>query len=207
MTDVYTPLDQLPADVQEAYQYNTTKAKQLLTEAGFPNGFSQEMVVANNYPIMTDMVALVKSYWDAIGVKTTIVAGDSNSVMPTLWVCSYKNVAANYAWGNTSPWSVNTAAYRGKIKYTSKWNYSNVNDDFLDNWTDKLLANTDPVSRTQGLKDQGVYDLQQLYALQLPCPENFTFFQPYLMNYHGEIGLWGERVWIDQKLKQQITGK
>ena len=203
MADVYTPLDKLPADVKENFSYDPTKARQLLADAGYPNGFSTELVTVTTTPA-PDLAALVKSYWDGIGVKTTISAGDPNVVMPTLWVCSYKQTALDLGWGNTSPWSVNTAAYRGKVKYSSRWNYSNINDDNLDQWTDKLLVTIDPVERNKGLIDQGVYELSKCYNIQLPRPQNFTFFQPYLMGYHGEMSGWGERSWIDQKLKAQM---
>jgi len=205
MVDCYTPLDQLPDDVKENFVYNPTKAKQLLAEAGYPNGFSTEMVTTTNTQVAGDLAALVKSYWDAIGVKTTINAADSNVVMPTLWVCSYKQTALDLGWGNTNPWSVNTAAYRGKVKYASRWNYSNINNNYLDERTDRLLNTVDATERNKGLKEQGVYELAQCYNIQLPRPQQFTFFQPYLLGYHGEISGWAERSWIDKTLKAQLT--
>ncbi len=205
MVDQYTPMKELPADVQENFTYNPTKAKQLLADAGYPNGFATELVTTSNSSVSTDLAALVKSYWDAIGVKTTIYAADSNVVMPTLWVCSYKQVALDLGWGNTSPWSVNGGAYRGKVKYATRWNYSNINDDYYDAWTDKLLVTIDAVARNKGMKEQGVYSLQQAWNIQLPRPQNFTFFQPYLMGYHGEIATWGERCWIDPTIKAKYS--
>ena len=36
--------DELPADIRELYDYNPEKAKQLLAEAGYPNGFEIEFL-------------------------------------------------------------------------------------------------------------------------------------------------------------------
>jgi len=36
-----TPLSQWPADLQQEYTYNPTKAKQLLADAGYPDGFTR----------------------------------------------------------------------------------------------------------------------------------------------------------------------
>lgn len=149
LVDVYTPLDQLPADVKENFVCNPTKARQLLADAGYPNGFSTEMVTVTTSPA-PDLAALVKSYWDAIGVKTTLNAGDPNSVMPTLWACTYKQTALDLNWTNTGPWLTNLYAYRGKAKYATRTNYSNVNDDYLDQWTDRLLTTIDPTARNNG---------------------------------------------------------
>ena len=37
--DAYTPLEELPEVARETYEYHPDKARQLLTEAGYPNGF------------------------------------------------------------------------------------------------------------------------------------------------------------------------
>jgi peptide/nickel transport system substrate-binding protein len=45
--EVYTPLDKLPPSARELYSYNPAKAKKLLAEAGYPNGFSFKAQIPN----------------------------------------------------------------------------------------------------------------------------------------------------------------
>lgn len=60
-----------PADVAAEYTYNVEKAKELLAEAGYPDGFSFEIVVC---PIITDvdLFVLIKDYFAAVGVTMEI---------------------------------------------------------------------------------------------------------------------------------------
>ena len=41
----YQPLSTMAQSVQDLYKYNPDKAKQLLKDAGFPNGFKAELMV------------------------------------------------------------------------------------------------------------------------------------------------------------------
>jgi ABC-type transport system substrate-binding protein len=77
-----TPTDQ-PANfgedgydpaLEKAYPYNTTKAKQLLSQAGFPNGFSMTLVTVT--PGTTQAQAIA-GYFENVGVKTTIITDDT----------------------------------------------------------------------------------------------------------------------------------
>ncbi len=65
----YIPLEQLPASVQELFSYNAEKAKKLLAEAGYANGFKTEIVAHQQF---VDLLPIVKSYWAGIGVDVTI---------------------------------------------------------------------------------------------------------------------------------------
>ncbi|EIJ68497.1 ABC transporter substrate-binding protein [Pasteurella bettyae] len=64
-------------DSIEEYPYNPEKAKQLLAEAGFPNGFETELwvqpVVRNSNPNPRRMSELVQSDWEKVGVKAKLV--------------------------------------------------------------------------------------------------------------------------------------
>jgi ABC-type transport system substrate-binding protein len=55
--------------------YDPAKAKQLLTEAGYPNGFSIEVVPG--YQKNTETSVAIKSYLDAVGIKTTLTIMDT----------------------------------------------------------------------------------------------------------------------------------
>ncbi|UCD08744.1 MAG: ABC transporter substrate-binding protein, partial [Dehalococcoidales bacterium] len=45
---IHTPLEELPAETQELYGYYPEKAKQLLAEAGYPDGFKIKVNMQNN---------------------------------------------------------------------------------------------------------------------------------------------------------------
>jgi len=55
------------------FPYNPTKAKQLLAEAGYPNGFSTTMLVTNGaYPKELELEQFMQEQWAAIGVQVTL---------------------------------------------------------------------------------------------------------------------------------------
>jgi ABC-type transport system substrate-binding protein len=77
--DVYTPLDKLPPLSRELFTYNPEKAKKLLAEAGYPNGFTFKAQIANNFPVQLDLAAMVVAYLDKIGVKLELDPMDYSS--------------------------------------------------------------------------------------------------------------------------------
>ena len=63
--------DLFPQDLDNVYKYNPTKAKKLLADAGYPNGFSTSVMIAASPTIQT-MAEVVQSDWAKIGVKLDI---------------------------------------------------------------------------------------------------------------------------------------
>ncbi|MBN2238437.1 MAG: ABC transporter substrate-binding protein, partial [Dehalococcoidales bacterium] len=66
-TTIHTPLEELPAETQEYYGYNPEKAKQLLSEAGYPDGFKIKMVMQNGVA-QEEASAIIQEYWRAVGI-------------------------------------------------------------------------------------------------------------------------------------------
>ena len=89
---VYTPLDKLPADVQALYDYNPTEAKRLLAEAGFPNGMAIELL-SPQVESYIDRANIVKTYWDSIGVSTTVNVIESGTFYDRLYGKNYEDTA------------------------------------------------------------------------------------------------------------------
>ncbi|OBZ09735.1 peptide ABC transporter substrate-binding protein [Bacillus sp. FJAT-27264] len=55
-----------------AYTYDLDKAKQLLTEAGYPNGFSFDLTIGSGYPDWDDDAVLLQASLAKIGVTVNI---------------------------------------------------------------------------------------------------------------------------------------
>lgn len=60
------------------YPYDAAKAKQLLRDAGYPNGFTSSIMwSANQAPYMQDLLTVFNSYWAKIGVTVNLTQLDS----------------------------------------------------------------------------------------------------------------------------------
>ena len=196
--DIYTPMDQLPADVQELYNYNPAKAKQMLADAGYPTGFPIEL----DSPQVEDYInraTLVKANWDAIGCTTTIQVIESGTFYNNMYGKTYPNTAI-VAWGNSSQWSVLGWCWRSTIIY----NYGNVNDPKIDQAYLDALNETDTAKRNAIFKPIYVYGMQQSWEIALPQPITYVFWQPYMHGYAGEYAAIASRIWIDPVLKKQM---
>ncbi|CAG0997158.1 Glutathione-binding protein GsiB [Anaerolineae bacterium] len=55
-------------------KYNPTKAKQLLTEAGYPTGFKTTIYTPNSPQIIVDMLTAVQGYLKAVGIDAKLEA-------------------------------------------------------------------------------------------------------------------------------------
>ncbi|NLH01305.1 MAG: ABC transporter substrate-binding protein, partial [Clostridiales bacterium] len=64
------------SDLVDYYKYETEKAKQLLAEAGYPNGFEMTITVPSNYKPHVDTAEVVAQQLKAIGVTVNIQSVD-----------------------------------------------------------------------------------------------------------------------------------
>ena len=83
MTGWGDPYPDWLADLQAQYAYNPTQAKQLLAQAGFPNGFNTDIVADNSGDI--NELLIVQSEFAAVGINMSIRLMD-----PASWT-SYVN--------------------------------------------------------------------------------------------------------------------
>jgi peptide/nickel transport system substrate-binding protein len=192
--EVYTPYDQLPESAQELFSYNPEKARKLLAEAGYPNGFTFKAQIANN---------LAK-----VGVTLQLEPMDYASYVSMMYK---KTHGPGYFFANDhgNPF----ATIRKNFVTGQTWNPYMMADRHLDEVFFKTVEDPN-LSQEEGfarMKELGVYAMDQAPAIWLPGPYLYNAWWPWVKNYYGElrVGAWRPgpifaRIWIDQELKKKM---
>lgn len=199
--DTYIALEDLPASVQKQYEYHPEDAIELLAAAGYPDGFDLNIItMAPN----VDLLSVVKSDLAKVGVNLIIEVLEQGAMYPELIGKTY---AESVAWGLHSyqPFRF-IDILDGELS-----NMSMVNDPIVEALHQATLdAYTDEDARRAMLKDKIPYILEQAFWGQLPMPQTYTVWQPWIKGYGGEIdvgyfnpGNWVTWAWVDQELKAE----
>jgi len=64
------------------------------------------------------------------------------------------------------------------------------------------------------VNDLWKYVVGKAYVIQTPEPYKYTFWEPWVKNYHGERGVivsmdcgWAKFSWLDQEMRKAETGQ
>ncbi len=205
----YLPLSEASAEVQDMYKYNPEKAKQLLKDAGFPNGFKATVVTTSTVTWNSDYLSILKQQWSKIGV-------DLNIQLVEMGVYNNRWNARNY----DDMFFASTAS-SGTYRYMVSsygvgggYNLSYITDPRLGEGRMKMMDafgnNQDAeVSKIHKQLSQIIYE--GAYVINTPAEARTTFWWPWLKNYHGELAVgilnpwgWNRWVWMDQDLKKTM---
>jgi len=198
LTGWCVPFDEWPADLKAEYTYNPTKAKELLAEAGYPDGFETNIVV----PIGEDMalVEVVKSMFNDIGVDMTINAYDMPTARGMFSSGNHDQMAWNEEMGNPGPVTNNLNARRSG----DGRNYSFNNDPVYDALLEKMAAATTLEDFQAGVIEADMYSLEQHWSVNFTSTVGPMVWQSWLQGYSGEFGFGQPSyyLWIDKSLKK-----
>lgn len=207
---LYLGLDDpaMPADVKDMYTYNPDKAKQLLTEAGYPDGLKTDIVMSSGWPGCVDYYSIAKEYWSQIGVDVDLtLVPDNGQLISTNIALGFEGMIAQFI----SP----VSTYPEQAQYTGdSWlNPSRVKDPYVIQMAEDVRAQgvTDFGASMDLMKELTKYILDQVYAVPAPRYPNYSMWWPWLKNYSGErlVGYmvadnWAKYIWIDQDLKKSM---
>ena len=205
-SDLYIPLEDLPADTQELIKGgNPEKAKQLLVEAGYPDGFKTSIYTSS--PQATDLLSIVKEYLAVVDidleikqVEASIYFGmDRARSWEEMWYKGTKQHFLPHYLFEVRPESNDCASFFESERVREVLKLINEN-----------LAIDDQVWRS-ALKDLTPYLLEHSIAIWMPIPYNYNCWQPWLKNYYGATTL-GAMLpfhhtyynWIDTDLKKEM---
>ncbi len=201
----YLSIQEAPATVQELWKYNPDKAKQLLADAGYPNGFKTKVTCEQ---ASVDYLSVIKAMWSKVGVDLTIDPLETG-------------VFTSVRTGKTHEQMI----YHGKgnsFIYYKMYNIhpsgpnslSMMNDPVVNQARDevyKYFAAGDEAKVNQIHKDLMKYVLDQAWVIPTPDTYMYVFWWPWLKNYHGEGSVgwdngpsWTKWAWVDQTLKRSM---
>jgi peptide/nickel transport system substrate-binding protein len=201
----FKPLEQQPDSVKELFKYDPAKAKKLLAEAGYPNGFSFK-VQTSTASVEGDLLQMVAAYLSKIGVKMEIQTLEYGAYFSAMMT---KTNAAGYFMflGNTNP----TTALRKSFVKGNVWNPAQFSDPGIDAKMAEVLAESDERVRQVKVRLMTREILEKAPLIYLPSAYVYTGWWPWVKNYGGELRAGAERpgpiharIWVDQELKKKM---
>ena len=209
----FVPLDELPDASRELYEYHPDKARALLAEAGYPNGFKTECII---YPsdLDVDLLLITKEYLAEVGVDMEVNVVESAAHSSMIYGMNYPAMCYSY-WGNGSPQSCFSHAHGGVP--SSIYAFSKVVDPVAEDAYDEWKVIEDSLEASNFLKAEYIREIPLVWEIPLPAPSWYQFWSPWLKNYSGELGLGltsemgatekYRYMWVDQDLKYEYTGQ
>lgn len=164
------------------YEYNPQKAKQLLAEAGYPNGFSLDISVSAGYLNGKDVVQAMAAQLGEVGIKCNIKEIDANTQRDKI---SAGTIEALYLNGIGGPYSnIDLVA---KLSFSTGERYSTYSNPKFDELRAKAAATIDK-NEAKKLMSQ----MQQM--MKDEAPAIFMYQQHGVYAYNNRVLKWAPRV-------------
>ncbi len=179
------PYPNWPADLQAQYAYNPTLAKQLLTQAGFPSGFTT-VCVANNTSDL-DLLQIINNNLSAIGITVNVQLMD-NASWGTYCISNKKSVAMSFCDGRPFGNAYSPVRQLQLFRTGYGGDYSLVSDPTFDAYYPAAIAATDITQIKSIVSQANLYVAQQHFGVSLVSPNFYSFVQPWLKGYNGQNG-------------------
>lgn len=201
---IFTPLEEQSEEVQELFTYNPEKARQLLAEAGYPDGFQTKIACASSE---SDYLSIVREYLLDVGIDMVIQPLESSVFRSVGRGRTHEEMITEYCVDYAFPFRllmVRKESFDNRSYFEhpfTRQSYESIN---------KVVGKND-AEVNKLIKEVGKFSLAQAWGIWMPAPKLYTMWWPWLQNYHGEgtVGYDGQNIynhyiWTDMKLKKAM---
>jgi peptide/nickel transport system substrate-binding protein len=204
----YVPMEKLPANVQELFSYNPTKARELLTAAGYPS--LNINVICYNTPAQIDFLSFLKTMWAQVGVTLNIDVKEF-----AIW---YGRTATRNYGANEMLYATSSGSWQSfdNINGPKQFNMSYINDPLIAETATKIsdYIGIDDAQVAKLNADLMPYVLEQCWVIPKPAPYSYVVWWPWRKNWNGELNVgfynypsYLKYTWTDQTLKKQMINR
>jgi peptide/nickel transport system substrate-binding protein len=208
-TGYYTPLEELPANLQALYTRDVTKAKQLLAEAGYANGFKVSADFSSASAQLVEPLSLIKDWWKDIGVDFQLNMRDPAAMSAIFYAKKYDYMyAMRGVSGNAAP----EMMWRQFCKPGHPYNYYMLNDPYINEQYAKVCNTLDINEQKRIEKELGIYFIDLCPEIIGPSAYSLTIWWPWLKGQSGEV--WSgpywmmtyvlQYCWVDKEIKDRM---
>ncbi len=204
--NLYLGLDdpEMPDSVKELFEYKPDKAKQLLAEAGYPNGFKTELICNST---QADYYSIIKDDWSKVGIDLKLDVVEDGALRSVQTGRTHEHLVTSST-GPPSIWPM-------LIVMTGEgWQNTSLLDDPIINEAAVeigRMAITDEMGAMAKTKELMKYVLDQAFVIQNPDCPRYVMYWPWIRNYSGERSIgyfwvhsWPQYVWLDEDMKEEM---
>jgi len=203
----YMGLEELPAAVQDLYKYSPDKAKKLLAEAGYPNGFKAKILV-QNISASVDLISAIKAMWAKVGVDLILDTKETAVYTSLNNTRNYDDMILRLSVADPNNIG-NMANYKGNQVFNTSYVNDPEAEKVYNEMVKNIIVNEKKVFELH--KNFMPYLQEQAYIIPMPLPPMNVFWQPWVKNYRGELTIrfasfvsWIKYAWVDQDLKKSM---
>lgn len=181
-----------PQSLKDKYAFNTSEAKKLLADAGYPNGLNTNVVAKNDQSLLP-LVEAVKANLHDIGVEMEIRPMDSAAMEAYTRNAKHDQMMTNNSTYTFPPTRFIDLLY-SKGSDAVFFGLNNSPDTTYDTLHDQFLAETDTDKAMGILQQMDKRVIEQFYFISVPEYYTYYIWPTTLKGYSGENADWGQQI-------------
>ncbi|MSP79423.1 MAG: ABC transporter substrate-binding protein [Dehalococcoidia bacterium] len=166
----------------ENYQLNPAKARQLMADAGYSNGFKTTLLSGKGCSGgFHDQIIAIQAAWKThLNLDVAIKCVDTQQGQTAQYGSAWEDLIFIYPF-NLSYWVSTDLGMLGLVT-GSRTNFQKVTDAKIDDLFNRQRGELDPVKRVAIMWEFEQYELSQVYVLRVGHSPGLQVYQPWEMN-------------------------
>ncbi|MFC1947090.1 ABC transporter substrate-binding protein [Chloroflexota bacterium] len=203
-SEIFTPLEEQSAEVQEMYTYNPARAKELLAEAGYADGFKTYI---NCSSAEADYLSIIREYLLDVGIDMEIKPLEASVMRSVGRGRTHEEMITMFCVDYPFPFRllmVRQESFDNRAYFEhpfTRQSYESIN----------AVVGKNDAEVNRLIKAVGKFSLEQAWGIWMPAPYLYTMWWPWVQNYHGEgtIGYdsqntYNHYIWTDMDMKKAM---